>query len=86
MEQKETIQKEYSELQKKFEAHEKETRKKIKAVIQKLKYQNDKVVQPLIQELKISSEIQIRAKKDLDNNIEDLKALSAILRLPALTD
>ena len=70
----------------KFEAHEKESRKKVQEVMQKLKDQSEKVVKPLIQELKISSELQIRAKKDLDKNIKDMKSLSSILRLPAMTD
>ena len=59
--------------------------KKVKAVMKKLEDCNNKVVIPLVNELKISSEMQIRAKADLDKSIKDLKALGTILRLPAMT-
>ena len=82
---KEALQKELDQLKAKYNTLEINTNDKVKAVMKKLKDCNNKVINPLINELKISSEIQIRAKADLDKNLKDLKAMGAILRLPAMT-
>ena len=82
---KRALQKELDQLKVKYSTLEKTLNDKVKAVMKKLKDCNSKVINPLMNELKISTEIQIRAKADLDKNIKEIKAMSAILRLPAMT-
>ena len=82
---KQALQKELDQLKVKYTTLEVTLNNKVKAVMKKLEDCNNKVVKPLLNELKISSEIQIRAKADLDKSTKDLKALGAILRLPAMT-
>ena len=45
----------------------------------KLKDQNNKVIKPLLKELKVNAELYKRTKAEL-------KAMTAIIRLPAMTD
>ena len=82
---KQDLQKELDQLKAKYTAMETTLNGKVKVVMKKLKDCNNKVINPLKNEMKISTEIQIRAKADLDKNIKDLKAMGAVLRLPAMT-
>ena len=43
------------------------------------------IITPLQRELKVNMEVQKRLKADLDRSVKELKAMSAVLRLPAMT-
>lgn len=59
---------------------------KVNELMGKLQDQNNKVIKPLLKELKVNAELYKRTKADLDGTVKELKALSAIIRLPAMTD
>lgn len=53
--------------------------------MKKLKNQNDKVIIPLVKEVKVNTVIHNRVKADLERTVKQLKEMTAILRLPAMT-
>lgn len=57
----------------------------ISTLMQKLKDQNDKVIIPLVKEVKVITEVHNRVKADLERAVKQLKAMTAVLRLPAMT-
>ena len=61
-------------------------RTKVKANQEFLKKQNDEVVKPLMQEIKVIEEVKERYKVKYEKNFEDLRILNAIMRLPRMTD
>ena len=52
--------------------------------MQKLVDQQTKVVVPLVKELKVSEEQAIRLKYQFDQNLKELKAMTCVVRIPAL--
>ena len=94
------VMQQYHELKKKHEKLVKEhdtykskvenkigkSKKKIEQLFEKLKKQQDECVKPLIQEMKISSELLDRQNKQIDQNKKDIKMLHSILRMPAMCD
>lgn len=83
--ERELLESEHDELKDKFGLLEDETSKKVDEVMKKLKDQHNKVINPLVKELKVSTELQNRLKADLDRNLKEMKEMSAILRIPTLT-
>ena len=64
----------------------KELEKKVKELRSVLKKQQEEVVKPLIQEMRINSELLERQKLALSQNAKDITMLHSIMRMPAMCD
>ena len=75
----------YEDLKKKHNEMVPKAKRKVKEIGEKLKMQQEKVVKPLIRELKINEELTRRLKEQYDKNLREFKALSTIMRIPNMT-
>ena len=83
---KASLQIKYDDLRKKYNSVHSKAQVKIDEIGKKLKMQQSKVVKPLIQEMKVNEELTSRLKTQFDQNIQLLQKLSAIIRIPTMTN
>ena len=82
---KASLQVKLEDLKKKFNIVVPRAKRKLKEIGEKLKMQQNEVIRPLIQEIKINEELTRRLKQQYDTNLKEFQALSTIVRIPAMT-
>ena len=59
--------------------------KKMKQMFEKIKMQQEKIIKPMLVEIKVKDTIIEQLKSDQAKNARDLKLFNAIIRLPRMT-